>query len=52
MVQTRYIWAVICGILAFVLAKVLMHHGFWLALLVGLVVAAIFLQALRETLAA
>ncbi len=29
-----------------------MHHGFWLALLVGLVVAAIFLQALRETLAA
>lgn len=43
MVQTRYIWAVICGILAFVLAKVLMHHGFWLALLVGLVVAAIVL---------
>jgi predicted flap endonuclease-1-like 5' DNA nuclease len=43
--NSRYAWAALCGALAFVLAKLVLHHGFWLALLIGLVVAVIALLA-------
>lgn len=41
--EAKYIWAAIAGGLAFVLAKFALHHGFWFALLVGVVVAVIVL---------
>lgn len=41
--NSRYVWAAVCGLLAFVLAKLALHHGFWLAVLIGIVVAVIVL---------
>jgi predicted flap endonuclease-1-like 5' DNA nuclease len=43
--NSRYAWAALCGALGFALAKLVLHHGFWLALLIGLVVAVIALLA-------
>jgi predicted flap endonuclease-1-like 5' DNA nuclease len=43
--NSRYAWAALCGVLAFALAKLVLHHGVWLAVLIGLVVAVIALLA-------
>jgi len=41
--EARYVWALIAGVLAFLLAKFAWHHGVFFALLIGIVVAVIVL---------